>query len=189
MEKGGNYSGDVWREVSNCGEFGFLVAGRSSEWVVITGGFMYRGASHLNLDEKGRITMPARYRSEILASCGGRLVITVDTAHCLMIYPFPQWERIEAALMAQPNVDRQVRRLQRTLIGNAHEVEMTAQGRILVAPSLREFAGLKKQVTLVGQGNKFELWDAECWKEQMEIWLAEEAELEGTSEALSSLLL
>ncbi len=150
---------------------------------------MYRGASQLNLDEKGRISMPARYRDEILASCGGRLVITVDMSHCLMIYPFPQWEAIEAKLMAQPNMDPQVRRLQRLLIGHANEVEMTAQGRILIAPVLREFAGLKKQVTLVGQGRKFELWDTERWREQTERWLEEEAEQQGSSEALMSLSL
>ena len=150
---------------------------------------MYRGANQLNLDEKGRISMPARYREEVLASCGGRLVITVDISHCLMIYPFPQWEVIEAKLMAQPNMDPQVRRLQRLLIGHANEVEMTAQGRILIAPVLREFAGLKKQVTLVGQGKKFELWDTERWREQTERWLEEEARQQGSSEALMSLSL
>jgi MraZ protein len=82
-----------------------------------------------------------------------------------------------------------VRGLQRLLVGYANEVEMTAQGRILIAPSLREFAGLKKQVTLVGQGNKFELWDAERWKEQTEVWLKAAAEQDGASEALSSLML
>ena len=150
---------------------------------------MHRGASHLNLDEKGRITMPARYRQEILASCGGRLVITVDVSHCLMIYPFPQWERFEEALMSQPNMDPQVRGLQRLLVGYATDVEMTAQGRILIASSLREFAGLKKQVTLVGQGHKFELWDAGRWKEQTELWLKAAVETDGATEALSSLML
>jgi MraZ protein len=150
---------------------------------------MYRGATHLNLDEKGRFSMPARYREEILASCDGRLVITVDTAHCLMVYPYPQWEKIEAALMSHPNMDKQVRRLQRLLVGYAAECDMSAQGRILVSPSLRKFAGLDKQVTLVGQGNKFELWDAARWEMQTELWLKEEDELEGTSDALMSLSL
>ena len=152
---------------------------------------MYRGATHLNLDEKGRISMPARYREEILATCGGRLVTTVDLSRCLMIYPYPEWERIEAKLMAQPNMNRKVRNLQRLLIGYASECEMSAQGRVLIGPSLRKFAGLEKQVMLVGQGHKFELWNADRWEKLTEQWLdeVEDEDLEDSNEALKSLSL
>ena len=148
---------------------------------------MFRGVTHLSLDDKGRIAIPAKYREEIIASCGGRLMTTVDTDHCLLIYPFPQWEKIEQALVHRPNMDKQVRRLQRLLVGHAQECDMSTQGRISIPASLREFAGLDKQVTLVGQGNKFELWGTKSWQEHCELWLKEEEELEGFSEALGSL--
>ncbi len=153
---------------------------------------MFLGANQLNLDEKGRISIPARHREKILATCGGRFVTTVavDEVGCLMIYPFPEWERIEEKLMSMPNMDPQVRRIQRLLMGYAHEVEMTAQGRILIAPVLREFANLQKQVTLVGQGRKFELWDTDRWRAQTDAWIKEAAEQKDEpSDALVSLQL
>jgi len=150
---------------------------------------MFSGVTHLSLDDKGRIAVPALYREEVIASCEGRLVITIDMDHCLLIYPFPQWEKIEQALMAKPNMDRQVRRLQRLLVGHAQKCDMSAQGRLSIPSSLREFAGLDKQATLVGQGKKLELWDTKSWQEGRELWLKEEAESQGNSEALDSLAL
>ncbi len=145
---------------------------------------MYRGITHLTLDEKGRISIPAKYRGEIVASCEGQLVITVDAVHCLMIFGLPEWEKLERKLMDTPNLDKQVRRLQRLLVGHASECEMSRQGRILVPPPLREFAGLEKQVTLVGQGKKLELWDSAHWNQERDFWLREE----GASESLSQVL-
>lgn len=150
---------------------------------------MFRGVTNLNLDAKGRIAMPARYRDRLMESCGGRLVVTVDRDGCLLIYPLPEWERIEQALMARPNMDKQVRRLQRLLLGHATECDLDGQGRILVPPPLREFAGLDKRAVLVGQGNKFELWDEERWSAQCNAWLEEEEDEAGLSAALESLSL
>lgn len=149
---------------------------------------MYRGVTHLNLDDKGRFAFPAKYREEILDECSGKLVVTVDLDKCLLVYPLPQWESIERALMAKPNMDRQVRALQRLLLGHATECEMSAQGRITVPPSLRRFAELEKQVTLVGQGNKFELWNAPLWQKNCDELLSDGG-LESLSEALGSLSL
>lgn len=152
---------------------------------------MFRGASQLNLDEKGRISMPARYRDELVASCEGQLVATVspDFKKCLAIYRFPEWEKIEEKLMSVPNVNGKVIQVQRMLLGNSHEVNMTAQGRILIPPSLREYAELQKQVTLVGVGKKFELWDAERWKQELEGWRQEVAAEGLPTEELASLQL
>ena len=128
---------------------------------------MFRGANPLSLDAKGRMTVPSRYRELLQENCGGRLVITVDhRAPCLLVYPQPTWDVIERRLSDLPNFDEQARGLQRKLIGFANECDMDAQGRVLLPPSLREFAGLDKRVMLLGQVNKFELWSEQAWGEQ-----------------------
>ena len=129
---------------------------------------MFRGVTQLSLDAKGRLAIPARYRGELMSSCAGHLIITVDPSRCLLIYPQPAWEPIEQKLNNLSSFDPQTRYLQRLLIGNANDVEMDAAGRILVSPPLRQFAGLSKDVVLVGQGAKFELWDEEQWNLQIE---------------------
>ncbi|OBS09082.1 division/cell wall cluster transcriptional repressor MraZ [Acidihalobacter prosperus] len=148
---------------------------------------MFRGVTNLNIDSKGRVAMPARYRDRLRESCEGQLVVTVDRDGCLLVYPLPEWERIEAAVMARPNIDPQVRQLQRVFVGYATDVEMDGQARILIAPTLREQAKLDKHVVLVGQGNKFELWDEAVWAAQRDEWLQSDAFTSGLSEALSSL--
>ncbi len=126
---------------------------------------MFRGVAQLNLDTKGRLAVPARYREALVARCGGRLVITADYDKCLLIYPLPDWEPIQQQLMGFSSLNPKIRDLQRQLIGYAEDIEMDAAGRLLVSAALRDFAGLQKNVVLVGQGNKFELWDKERWEE------------------------
>ncbi len=150
---------------------------------------MFRGISPLNLDSKGRMTMPTRYRERVRSMCDGHLVITVDRDRCLLLYPLPEWEEIEKRLTNLPSTDKHARRLKRLLMGHATDLEMDGQGRILIPPALRDFAGLKKQVVLVGQGNKFELWDEETWNTKRSQWLDEEEEDgQGLSEALANLV-
>lgn len=150
---------------------------------------LFRGVTNLSLDAKGRVAIPARYRDRLTEAADGRLVVTVDRDGCLLLYPFPEWERIEQALMARPNMDKQVRRLQRLLLGHATECELDSQGRILLPTPLREFARLDKKAVLVGQGNKFELWDEDTWIGQRDAWLREEEESGELSAALESLSL
>src|SRR5690242_5309277 len=119
---------------------------------------MFRGVTQLSLDAKGRLAIPARYRSELMSTCSGHLIVTVDPSKCLLIYPQPAWEPIEQKLNNLSSFDSKTRNLQRLLVGNASDVEMDAAGRILLPPPLRLFAGLSKDVVLVGQGAKFELW-------------------------------
>lgn len=137
---------------------------------------MFRGVNALNLDAKGRMAMPTKYRERLREHCDGQLVITVDRDHCLLVYPLPEWEEIERKLARLPNLDKQTRRLQRLLIGHATECEMDGHSRILLPPPLREFAALDKRVVLIGQGNKFELWDEQAWQERRDRWLASEEE-------------
>lgn len=137
---------------------------------------MFRGVNTISLDAKGRMAMPARYRDRFMETCDGQLVVTVDRDHCLLLYPLPEWEEIERKLVRLPSLNKQARRLQRLLIGHATECELDSHGRILLPPPLREFAHLDKHLVLIGQGNKFELWDEKIWNEQREAWLAEEGQ-------------
>lgn len=139
---------------------------------------MFRGVNSLNLDAKGRMVMPTRYRQRLMDSCNGQLVITVDRDHCLLLYPLPEWELIERKLAKLPSFNKQARRLQRLLIGHATEVELDGAGRVLLPPLLRDFASLDKRAVLIGQSNKFELWSEELWNERRDAWLAEDGESE-----------
>jgi MraZ protein len=141
---------------------------------------LFRGVTELNLDAKGRMAMPTRYRERLIERSEGRLVITIDTEErCLLIYPQPEWEVIEQKLDALPSFNSQARRVQRLLMGHATDVEMDGNGRLLLPPPLRQYANLDKQVVLIGQGKKFELWDAELWNAQRDNWLADETIADG----------
>jgi MraZ protein len=149
----------------------------------------FRGINNIAIDAKGRMAMPARYRERLLDGCGGRLVVTVDRDHCLLVYPLPEWEVIESKLIELPSLNKQARLLQRLLIGHATELEMDAQGRILLPAMLRDFAGLNKKAVLIGQGKKLEIWDEETWTESQEQWVtavqSDDGELPAALEELS----
>ena len=135
---------------------------------------MFRGATSITLDSKGRIAIPTKYRERLIERAEGQIVATVDFDHCLLLYPLPAWEELERKLMRLPSLNRQVRRLQRLMVGYASELEMDGQGRVLLPKELREFAMLDRHAMLIGQGSKFELWDQERWNQRRDIWLADE---------------
>jgi MraZ protein len=128
---------------------------------------LFRGATFLNLDAKGRLAIPARHRERLAEDFDSHLVVTVDPQRCLLVYPQPTWSDIERKLVALPSFDSQSRALVRLLIGYANEVEPDAQGRIMLTPEQRDYAALDKRVALVGVGNKFELWDEARWRDQL----------------------
>ncbi len=137
---------------------------------------MFRGINGINIDAKGRMVMPTRYRDRLQEASSGRVVMTIDTdERCLLLYPIQAWELIENKLAELPSFNPQARRIQRLLIGHATEIELDNNGRILLPSLLRDYAGLKKQAMLVGQGKKFELWDEAHWQERRGRWLAEES--------------
>ncbi len=147
---------------------------------------MFRGATSLNLDAKGRLAVPSRHRDALFAESAGRVVLTAHPHRCLLLYPQPAWEPIQAKIMSLSSFDRQSSALQRLLVGYAEDLEIDSAGRLLVSQALREFAGLEKQAMLVGQGSHFELWSMDSWKAQLEKVMAAEdmelpAELEGFS--------
>lgn len=136
---------------------------------------MFRGIHALNLDSKGRVAVPTRYRDSIVKNCASRLVITIDIEEtCLLVYPAPEWENIEQKIISLPSFDKTARRIQRLLIGYATDETMDTQGRILIPPLLRDYSQLKKRAVFVGQGKKFELWDEEIWQSARHHWLKEE---------------
>lgn len=142
---------------------------------------MFRGVNGINIDAKGRVVMPTRYRDRLQDENRGRIVMTIDTEErCLLLYPLISWEEIENKLAALPSFNPAARRIQRLLIGHATESELDSHGRILLPPLLREYAGLNKRIMLVGQGKKFELWDEEHWQKRRGEWLEEELDLDST---------
>jgi len=147
------------------------VAGDTGEGTATPGGTgatgssaVFRGVTQLALDAKGRLAIPAKHRDALTPAGDGRLVLTADPSRCLLLYPLAAWEPIQARLMALSSFNEQIRSLQRLLVGHADDVEIDAAGRILVPPALRSYASLDKQVVLVGQGRKFELWGQAQWQ-------------------------
>jgi len=135
---------------------------------------VFRGVQHINMDAKGRLAMPARQREPLLSRCEGRIVATIDTqSPCLVIYPLPEWERIETDIQALPTLNPAVRRFQRLMLGYATDLELDGSGRMLLPQSLREHAQLDKKLVLVGQGNKLELWSEALWLAEREQALAD----------------
>ncbi len=151
---------------------------------------MFRGVTILNLDAKGRMAIPTRYRERISALGEGQLVVTLDMNDpCLLIYPTPEWEDIERKLVKLPSLNKQAARIKRILLGHASEVDLDSHGRILLPPALRELVNLEKKVILLGQGNKFEVWDEQTWNERRDQMLDETGMDEGLSGDLESLSL
>jgi len=138
---------------------------------------VFRGANQVTLDAKGRMVMPTRYRERLAERSSGRLVVTVDRDKCLLLYPLPDWEEIERKLMRLPTLNVQARRLQRLMVGHATDVELDGHGRVLLPSELRTFAGLTRDAVLIGQGNRFELWDEVQWTQQRDEWLKDEEPL------------
>ncbi|TNE80120.1 MAG: transcriptional regulator MraZ [Gammaproteobacteria bacterium] len=135
---------------------------------------MFRGSNEINMDAKGRMAIPARYRDSIESDCSGCLIATIDIQDkCLLIYPLHEWEKIEAQIAQLPTFNPATRKLQRILIGHAREMELDGNGRVLIPPELRQYAQLEKKVILVGQRHRLELWSEENWNAGREDWLAE----------------
>ena len=151
---------------------------------------MFRGVNSLNLDAKGRLAIPARYRDDLLRQGDGKMVVTINNAErCLWLYSLEDWEEIERKLVNLPSLDPAAQRLKRILIGHASDCDLDAAGRVLLPAPLREFASLDKHVVMIGQGNKFEIWNENLWNERREKWLTEDGELGPLTVEMESLSL
>lgn len=171
-----SYSGAKWKKVGRSGRFDARRV-------------MFRGASKVTLDDKGRMVLPTRQRQRALERSEGQLVVTIDRDPCLLIYPLPDWEQIERKLMGLPTLQERSRRLQRLMVGHATEIDLDAQGRLLLPPELREYAGLSRHAMLIGQGNRLELWDEARWNERRDYWVKSEETATDLSAELDSLSL
>lgn len=149
---------------------------------------MFRGNSTLNLDSKGRLAIPSRYRARLQGLSEGEVVQTINPLdRSIWLYPANEWDVIDAKLRALSDFDKQARRTKQMMLGYADDCTLDSHGRIRITASLQEYANLDKQVILLGQGNKFELWDEAAWKAQHDEWL-EQGQSE-PSEALQQLSL
>lgn len=135
---------------------------------------MFRGINLVVLDAKGRIKLPVRYRQWLPIDKVPQLVLTIDTeSPCLLLYPLQEWDIIEEKLQSLPSFNPAVRRIQRLLIGHATDLELDTNGRILLPALLRNYAHLEKEIMVVGQGRKIELWSASEWDNYRTQWISD----------------
>lgn len=128
---------------------------------------MFRGPTKISVDAKGRIVMPARYRDQLQALAAGNVVVTADRDGCLLVYPQPVWAAVERDLMNLPTQHEPSRALQRLMVGHATDMQLDSHGRLQLTQELRDYAGMKRDAMLVGQGERFELWDEGRWSKRL----------------------
>ncbi len=130
----------------------------------------FSGKYYYNLEEKGRLIIPAPFREIISSNYSPRLYITNATFdRCLHIYPYEEWLRLEEKVRELPRMLEEVRFFMRRVIASAQECSMDKQGRLLIPAALREDAGINGEVVIVGQIDKIELWDRKEWDAVVDI--------------------
>ena len=150
---------------------------------------MFKGIHNINLDGKGRLTIPTKYRNTITDQSNGSMVVTMDTEEkCLLLYPSTIWATIEKKINNLPSFSKNHRRIQRILIGHAEDLDIDSAGRILLSKPLRLAADMTKKITLIGQGQKFEIWNEDTWNTKVNNWRSEETD-ESEQSVLSDLII
>ena len=143
---------------------------------------MFKGIHNINLDGKGRLTMPTKYRNTISDQSGNNMVVTIDSEEkCLLLYPATIFSNSEKEINDLPNFNKNHRRIQRLIIGHAEDLELDSSGRILLPKPLRLVAEMSKKITLIGQGQKFEIWSDDIWNNKVNKWRSEETDESETS--------
>jgi MraZ protein len=128
---------------------------------------MFRGTFEHTIDDKGRVSVPAKFREALQATNDDRVVITnffVGDVHCLDVYPHAAWIQLEERLRTKPQFDQRVLRFQNFYVAGAHDCVLDKQGRMLLPPTLRDYAGLKRDAVFTSALDKFRIWDQEQWK-------------------------
>jgi MraZ protein len=120
---------------------------------------VFLGTHTPRLDEKGRLILPAKYRDELAPG----LVLTKGQERCLYVFPLPEFERITEALRTAPVTAKSVRDYSRVFFASASDEIPDKQGRITLPPALREYAGLQRDLVVIGANTRLEIWDAEAW--------------------------
>jgi len=150
---------------------------------------VYFGETAINLDAKGRLAIPMRYREAIQEQCNGRLVLTYSAfdSGALYLYPEQEWERVRDEVMGLSTFNPGHRSLQRKLVGSASAVEPDGNGRIQLPQTLRQVTGLEKRIVLLGMGSRFEIWNETILNQKR---IEEERSLdEAASEEMTHLVL
>jgi MraZ protein len=150
---------------------------------------VYFGETAINLDAKGRLAIPMRYREAIQEQCNGRLVLTYSAfdSGALYLYPEQEWERVRDSVTGLSTFNPGHRSLQRKLVGSASAVEPDGNGRVQLPQTLRQVAGLEKRVVLLGMGSRFEIWNETILNQKR---IEEERSLdEAASEEMTHLVL
>lgn len=131
---------------------------------------MFRGSSYHTIDDKGRIVIPSRFR-ELLRSENGDGIMISRMDRCLVAFPMVSWSRLEERILKLAEKSEVMRRFRRVFIGGAHECACDKQDRLLIPPALRQYAGLNKEIVLVGVLDHFEIWSRENYENE-ELMLA-----------------
>ena len=150
---------------------------------------MFKGISNLTIDDKGRISMPQRYRDDFGQKKRSKIIITADKEECLLVYTSAAWSILEKQLIELPSYNFQARFIQRLVLGHATESDIDAQGRFLIPGPLRDYAKLDRKVVLIGQGKKFEMWSEELWNKKFKSWLKSESNKEFNDDGISNIKL
>ncbi len=125
---------------------------------------MFSGSFDHNIDKKGRVSIPAKFRETLVKKYGSRGITLINHKGCLLVYPKKVWEKMIEQCDSLNPFDPKVLNFQRSFFAMAHELEVDSQGRVLVPSKLRDQAGLEKEVVIVGSANKFEIWDKGSWE-------------------------
>lgn len=134
------------------------------------------------------MSIPTKYRADLLSQSEGRLVVTISpNDRCLWLYTLKAWEGVEQKLVSLPTLNQQTRKLKRMLIGHADDCDMDGNGRVLIPAPLREFASIQKKAVLIGQGDKFEIWDEASWNNHRDAILEDELDESSLPAELESL--
>lgn len=125
---------------------------------------MFTGEYQHALDSKGRVTIPSRLREAL----GERFLITKGLDRCIFVYPLSEWARLQQKLRKLKMTNPQSRAFKRIVFSGAMEVESDKQGRVLIPNKLREYAGIEKDVILIGVGERVEIWSENAWNDYYE---------------------
>ena len=144
---------------------------------------MFRGRFYYQIDAKGRLSVPSKFREVLSSNYDERLIVT-NFDQCLWAYPFPEWQELERKVAALPQFREEVKALQRVFISAAVECPIDKQGRILLPPTLREYAALDKEAVIVGMTKRIEIWSRDRWNV---VFDSAHSELEAMGDKLAEL--
>lgn len=147
----------------------------------------FRGVDTINLDGKGRFSIPTKYRAELQECCDCKLVVTANRERCLDLFPLPLWEEMENKLRQMPPLNEMGQRYKRFILGHSSQCDMDGHGRILLPEQLRKFANVDKRIVLSSQIDRFEIWSEDAWDNKINAWLEDERNPEEMKEVAAVL--